>query len=153
MAKKIANPPAQSGNVAPPAGYEEVSAARGAPWYRPDSGAIVHGFLKGRHTKKDGSPYYQFELIEPTIAYRKPEGGQRGEREEVTVNKGEFINVDEKSQLEALQDLLRDGATWLVWLRAKEQIDIGGGKTVWVFDVKKKLAKAAPPVTTGRIPF
>lgn len=127
--------------IKPPPGFEPVSAARGVPWYDPETLEVVSGELVGRFTRRDSErAYYHVRVDTPCTGYQKPEGGKRGDREEVQVDVGQLISVDERTALEDLAPLAKDETKrYQVWIKAKEKVDIGGGKTFWSFDIFKRV--------------
>jgi len=128
----------------PPAGYRQVTADTDAPWWKACEDAVCHGELLGMYTMQTDPPrnYFQLRLVEPTSAFL----GKGKDREEITVEKGQVINLGENFKVQELRKIIpehRAGARFMVYVRVKgDKIPVGNARTMWPMDIYTKMTKA-----------
>jgi len=128
-------------------GWEPVSAADGPQnWLIKEAGTVIQGRLLGRFQKRGknrGDAYfYQVKLSAGGV----PAVHGRGEdREEISLEAGEIINVDESAALKDLAPLCKDGGVYVVRLSYGEKVELDGGNTFWPVKIVKKTLRAPKP--------
>lgn len=85
--------------------------------------------------------FYNVRLLTPCPVTVKDENGQSKEE---MAQPGEIISVGERHALKALKEMAEDGGQYVVVIRPHSRIKIGGGHTMWTFDMAKKTIR--PPV-------
>jgi len=109
----------------PPKHLRKVDRSQIDGWYSLQSMAPVHGTVLGREKRFDDQGYIiKIKLEQPCPALKK--GGR-----EVTLSQGNVLAVDERHQLKEVGESVGKE----VYFVPTEQVEIKGGKTMWVFDV------------------
>lgn len=98
--------------------------------------------------------FYNLKLVTPCPVSYKNEN-----KEEVKeiAQPGEIIAVGERAKLAMMREWSEDGGTYLAVIRPHSRIKIQGGRTMWTFDMWKKVIK--PPMkvraelVAARAPF
>jgi len=130
-------------------GWEDRSTER-APWLKKDEKAVVSGYLMGRHSWGQGKEkryYYQLKLTSKATGVSKDADG---DPEEVDLDKGDMVNVDETFSLNKdLAPLTDDGGKYEVRLIfGVPERDRKGKPKFWPIKVQSRTIKA--PTRTPR---
>lgn len=100
--------------------------------------------------KADGTKvryFYLLRLASPCpVTYKNEEK----ETIEETAEMGEIVAIGERHHLRALRDLCDDGGLYVLVIRPHSRVKIGGGQTMWTFDIVKKTIRQ--PVKMQVIP-
>lgn len=118
-----------------PEGFQPIDVSGDQAWFKPTEGSVVVGELIGRIMRKkanrDGKKgwFYQIRLDNSPTAFKGSK--KRGTREEVHLEPGEVINVDERSALENLAQYVGQDKRFTVFIRYIEKIDLEDGNTFW----------------------
>lgn len=159
-----------------PEGFDvNVGRQLGDGWVKKGEGVEVCGRLLGRfignQQDDDGvyQAFYQIKLLTDCPATVKDK--ETKESKDVTLTKGQIINVGEHKALEDLSPKTRDGGVYDVWFKYIKQDKVQGTRrTFWVVDGPRlrviKPAQHAPlpetikrgtanvaPTEDGDIPF
>lgn len=119
-----------------PAGARRLTSDRSAPWFRPSKWAVIHGNLLGRFTMTDGEgdtrAFYQIRVTgEPVDAVR----GSGKDKEEVVVERGSVVNLNESKAVEVLRPYAESDGKFRVWICVEEKKKVKRG-TFWPMDVQ-----------------
>lgn len=155
-----------------PKGFDvKVGRERGDGWITKKPGAILHGRLLGRYLGKqqddDGNyqAVYQVKVITPCEAVFTDDAKVK---HNVTLEKGQIVNVGEHKALEDLAPYCSDGGVYNVWAQYISEDPIPGTKrTFWKVKgpfletlrparhapTQVAPVKAGPGTTEGDIPF
>jgi hypothetical protein len=119
-------------------------------WARKGKGFIIQGRLLGR-VSNDDKAYYQVALQKPCFATT----GKGDEVQEVTLNEGQIVNVDESKALEDLNKYSSNGGIYDVWIMYGEKQQLPKGGSFWpvVNGPRVKMIKAPPKLKGDDIPF
>lgn len=93
--------------------------------------------------------FYRLRLVAPCPVVFKDEN--KDEISEIA-KVGEIVCIGERHHLKLLQPLCEDGGEYLIAIRPNSRIAIGGGQTLWTFDVVKKTL-VAPTKAVQAAPF
>ena len=97
--------------------------------------------------KSDGTKvrfYYLLRLVSPCpVAYKD----ENKEPVEEIAQPGEIVAIGERSKLLPLRGLCSDGGLYVIVIRPHSRIKIGGGHTMWTFDLLKKTLRAPAKLT------
>ena len=118
-------------------------------WAKKEKGNTIQGRLMGRFTMGDeGRAFYQVRLDKPSKAIT----GKGDETQEVLLEKGKLINVDESKAMEDLRKYATNGGVYDVWICYGEKQKTDNG-TFWpiVNGPRVKVIKAPPK--EAAIPF
>lgn len=134
-----------------PEGFAPIDVSGDQAWFKPHEGAVIVGELVGRIMRKkanrDGKKgwFYQIRLDNSPMAYKGSK--KRGDREEVRLDPGEVINVDERAALENLSQYVGTDKRYTVYIKYIEKIDLEDGNTFWrtTVGVKERRQGDAPP--------
>lgn len=100
--------------------------------------------------KADGTKvrfFYLLRLAAPCpVTYKNEEK----ETIEETAEVGEIVAIGERHHLRPLRDLCEDGGLYVLVIQPHSRIKIGGGQTMWTFNIVKKTVR--PPVKMQVIP-
>ncbi len=100
--------------------------------------------------KADGTKvrfFYLLRLAAPCpVTYKNEEK----ETIEETAEVGEIVAIGERHHLRPLRDLCEDGGLYVLVIQPHSRIKIGGGQTMWTFNIVKKTIR--PPVKMQVIP-
>lgn len=94
--------------------------------------------------------YYLIRLVSPCpVTYRDEDRTNVAE----VAQAGEIVALAHRDKLRTLRDMATDGGTYLVVIRPHSKIKIGGGHTMWTFDIARKVIMPPPTKTEDKIPF
>lgn len=134
---------------AAPDDYSDLTISGPQNWIRVRKGMIIQGMLLARYTKRGGRSkgtyFYVIQITRPVRAYRKNETDD--EMHAVMVAPGQTVCIDEKKDLEELNQLIQKverGAKYSVWIRPLEKKPLASGNDFWTF---QKLFKCLTPPT------
>jgi hypothetical protein len=100
--------------------------------------------------KADGTKvrfFYLLRLAAPCpVTYKNEEK----ETIEETAEVGEIVAIGERHHLRPLRELCEDGGLYVLVIQPHSRIKIGGGQTMWTFNIVKKTVR--PPVKMQVIP-
>jgi len=100
--------------------------------------------------KADGTKvrfYYLLRLVAPCpVSYKD---ANKDTIEEVA-EPGEIVAIGERDKLRPLRELTEDGGVYVCAIKPHSRIKIGGGHTMWTFDIVKKTIR--PPMKMQIIP-
>lgn len=94
--------------------------------------------------KTDGTKvrfYYLLRLLAPCPVAYKDENKDDVEEE---AQPGEVVAIGERDKLRPLRELSADGGIYALVIKPHSRIKIGGGHTMWTFDIVKKTIR--PPI-------
>lgn len=97
--------------------------------------------------KADGTKvrfYYLLRLVSPCPVAYKDEN--KNDVEEVA-QPGEIVAIGERDKLRPLRDLCEDGGLYVIVIKPHSRIKIGGGHTMWTFDLVKKTLRQPAKLT------
>lgn len=100
--------------------------------------------------KADGTKvrfFYLLRLAAPCPVTYKDEDKETIEE---VAEVGEIVAIGERHHLRPLRDLCDDGGLYVLVIRPHSRVKIGGGQTMWTFDIVKKTIR--PPVKMQVIP-
>lgn len=60
---------------------------------------------------------------------------------------GEIVAIGERSKLLPLRDLCEDGGLYVIVIKPHSRIKVGGGRTMWTFDLVKKTLRQPAKLT------
>ena len=83
--------------------------------------------------------FYLLRLVAPCPVSYKDEN--KDEVKEVA-QAGEIVAIGERHGLKPLADLCNDGGLYIIAIKPHSRVKIGGGQTMWTFDVVKKTLRA-----------
>lgn len=84
--------------------------------------------------------FYTIKLLAECPVTVKNEDGSTLEE---VAQPGDIIAVGERHALRAMKEMTEDGGAYIVVIRPHSRIKIGGGRTMWTFDMFKKVVR--PP--------
>lgn len=129
-----------------PEGFHTVNARRDASWWKPEPGMVIQGVLMGRYSRMDEERkryYYQMQVTKRCQASVYNENER--EWEDGIVDRGGFVNVDERADLQGLMDLCDDKQINEVWIKAVEKVKVkGSSRNFWRFEVAARILKSMP---------
>lgn len=150
--KKVDKPDKANGKRAEddaPPGFDEVvtSSSRADGWAKKGEGFVIQGRLISRTTMReqdrDGKrrSFYTIELQAKAAATT----GKGDDVEDVTLEPGDLINVDESAALEDLEPRTRDGGVYDVWIKYGKQQESSkkGQKGFWPATIRLRTIKPA----------
>ncbi len=98
--------------------------------------------------------YYLLRLISPCPVAYKDEN--KDDVEEVA-QPGEIVAIGERNKLMPMRELCEDGGIYAMVIKPHSRIKIGGGHTMWTFDLVKKTLRAPAKLTVikagEKVPF
>lgn len=98
--------------------------------------------------------YYLLRLISPCPVAYKDEN--KDDVEEVA-QPGEIVAIGERNKLMPMRELCEDGGVYAMVIKPHSRIKIGGGHTMWTFDLVKKTLRAPAKLTVlkagEKVPF
>jgi len=150
MAKKNA-PSAPAPKTSAPSRFnKKVGREDGDGWAKKEEGNTIQGKLLGRFEFKDskGKPraFYQILLQESCDATTKNEDDPEGEYQDIRLEAGQIVNVDEVAKLMDLAPLATNGGEYDVWFKFKGKVKRKGSQnTPWNFDGPFVDTVKAPP--------
>lgn len=127
-----------------PSDFRSVNARRNAAWFKPEPGLILQGVLLGRYSRvreTEKRSYYQIQLTKSTQAYTLNDDEKTWDLN--YVKKGCIVNIDERSDLQGLVELVDNGKINEVWIKAVSKMRIpNSNKSFWQFKVgMRELSK------------
>lgn len=147
-----------------PPGFAPGNAEGGAPFVKPEKGLIVQGILLGRYPRSGNANQYiyQIRVVKPTTCVV----GSGEDKQQKVVNPGGIVNLDERSAISNMKDLLELNHWCEVFIKFRgKQRTKDGSKTFWDCRWGKKRAtpdtlesvgmatKAEDHETDDQIPF
>ncbi len=107
--------------------------------------------------KADGSKvrfYYLLRLISPCpVAYKD----ENKDAVEEIAQPGDIVAIGERNKLMPMRELCEDGGIYAIVIKPHSRIKIGGGHTMWTFDLVKKTLRAPAKLTVikagEKVPF
>jgi hypothetical protein len=91
--------------------------------------------------KADGTKvrfYYLLRLISPCpVAYKD----ENKEEIKEVAQPGDIVAIGERNKLKPLRALCEDGGLYVIVIKPHSRIKIGGGQTMWTFDLLKKTVR------------
>lgn len=123
----------------PPAGFEALSFDIDA-WFKCQAGNVIFGRIESafwveNKRGRNQQLVYVIRLGAPCLAVTKDEP------EPHEYPKGATIALRETHNLRPLREYV--GKRGIVWCKPEKQKDIGGGQTLWTFDLRAKGEKSA----------
>lgn len=117
-----------------PEGFSRANPVDADPLYwSPSEGAILRGELTGRFQRRDKDGWFYQIKLTTSANVRKADGEER------EAEPGEVVNVDERAGLRHLATYCGVAEKrFEVFIKAKEKVDIRGGKTFWKFALGAK---------------
>lgn len=107
--------------------------------------------------KADGTKvrfYYLLRLVSPCPVAYKDEN--KDDVEEVA-QPGDIVAIGERDKLRPLRELCEDGGLYVIVVKPHSRIKIGGGHTMWTFDLVKKTLRQPAKLTVlkagEKVPF
>ena len=98
--------------------------------------------------------YYLLRLISPCPVAYKDEN--KDDVEEIA-QPGEIVAIGERNKLMPMRELCEDGGVYAMVIKPHSRIKIGGGHTMWTFDLVKKTLRQPAKLTVlkagEKIPF
>ncbi len=98
--------------------------------------------------------YYLLRLISPCPVAYKDEN--KDDVEEVA-QPGDIVAIGERNKLMPMRELCEDGGIYAIVIKPHSRIKIGGGHTMWTFDLVKKTLRQPAKLTVlqagGKTPF
>lgn len=102
-----------------------------------DSGEPNADGVKVRH-------FYTIKLAGPCpVSYKNEE---KVEVKEIA-QQGEIVAIGERHALRGLRELATDGGVYLIAIQPDSRIKVGNGRTMWTFNMWKRVVKAPAKVT------
>jgi len=134
----------------PPVGYQLQGSVSGAPWFKLSDGAVCHGKLLGKSSRKDpksptgSSFFYQIE----TVAECKATEGKGADATITSVPAGAVVNFNyTKKASETLDPFLPSilaGGEVNVWILVKKKLTTQSGNSYWDMEIR-----VAPTATSA----
>ena len=151
MAKNDKAPQAPSSEMArPPEGFQRLGSVSGAPWFKLSEGAVLHGKLLGKSSRKDPksasgeSFFYQVETVEASRATE----GKGADAKIIDVPAGAVVNLNyTRKTSETLDPLIPQilaGANIIVWVLVKKKLITQSGNSFWDMDIQAKFPPPSP---------
>lgn len=111
-------------------------------WAKKEKGNVIQGRLLGRFTMGEDRSFYQIKLDKPTKAI----AGRGDETQEVTLEAGKLVNVDESKAMEDLRKYAESGGVYDVWIMYGDKQKTPDGGSFWpiVNGPRAKQVKAPP---------
>lgn len=144
-------PAAAAASSGPPKSFEEMGSApegfdrEDQPsldgWYKPATGNGFYGRIVGNFQVEDKKSGKMRDVV--IIKLAVPCKAQV-DKKEATLDAGQFLGVSIRHKLMPLMEYVSNKG--LAWVKALDQVNIGGGQTMWNFEINCKGTKAAPPV-------
>lgn len=109
-------------------------------WFKPVTGNGFYGRIVGNfqvEDKKSGK-MRDVLIVQLAVACKA-----QVEKKEVTLDAGKFLGVSIRHKLQPLMQYVSNKG--VAWVKTLDNVDIGGGQTMWNFEIKCKGQKAAPP--------
>lgn len=136
MAKKGAS---KNGSSVPDGFTVKVGREDGDGWAKKKEGNTIQGRLIGRFSFKNGDgedrAFYQIQLQAPCEATQKNEDDPDGKYDDLTLEAGQIVNLDEVAKLMDLREKCEDGGTYDVWLKfLTKKKRAGSQNTPWNFE-------------------
>lgn len=134
--------------------FAEEGAGRNEPCK--SNGRIIEGVLLGKQgidaidprTKEIVHRYFfNFQLLSPCPVNYKDEDGSDIEEDAMP---GDIVALGERSKLAFLHQLCDDGGMYQLRIVPHSRIPIGGGQTLWTFNIGKKVLRMPSPQLVAR---
>lgn len=125
-------------------GFEQTQSGGIRKWVELVPGRVLAGVLMSRQQVEDeegAKVSYSIRLVRPYLIKYKNEAGTKLEEE---AQPGEIVHLGERHTLTGLASWCDDGGLYAVAIRPHSKIPVGGGRTMWTFDIWRKVLRAAP---------
>lgn len=131
--------------------FQEEGAEAGKPCK--GNGRMIEGTLMGvqeiealntRTKEIEKRFFYNIQLTKPCPVTYKNEDNVDVQED---AQPGDIVALGERSKLAFLHDLATDGGIYQVRIIPHSKIGIGGGQTLWTFNIGKKVLRPAPQRT------
>lgn len=109
-------------------------------WYKPAPGNGFYGRIVGNFQVEDKKTGRDRDVVIVQLAVACK---AQVDKKEVTLDAGQFLGVSIRHKLQPLMAYVANKG--VAWVKALNQVDIGGGQSMWNFEIKCKGQKAAPP--------
>lgn len=119
----------------PPAGMDRVGLPSLDGWWDGEAKTPVHGKLLGEFRQKNKTGGFRWIAIIGLFSEANVTIGAGREAKKTTLPRGKIVGVGVKHKL---QDLLTYAPGTEVWILPLEKKSIGGGQTMWEFDMRVK---------------
>ncbi len=132
--------PTSFADMKPPPDMDRVDQPSLDGWYKPEVNNGFYGKLLGHFQVKDQkSGRMRDVVIVGLLADCEGVVNQK----KVVLKRGQYMGVSVRHKLMPLMEYVTNKGT--VYARATEQVQIGGGQSMWNFDLRCTGIKAAPP--------
>lgn len=130
----------------PPKGLESVGNPDIDGWWNPKAGLVFHGQICGHFTIEDKKrnstrDVVLVKLARPTLAV------ESGSETPVKLEAGAVLAVGISYKLREMLSYVEHKGQ--VWAKTLEKSNIGGGQTMWKYDLRMQGKKAPPPVASA----
>jgi hypothetical protein len=141
-APKEEKKPQAFGDFAPPQTMERVDQPSVDGWYKPETGNGFYGKILSSFQVKDKKSGMMRDVVVVGLLV-DCQAIDAESKKPVTLKRGQYLGVSVRHKLQPIMEYVTHKGT--VYAKAIEQVSIGGGQTMWNFDLRCEGTKAAPP--------
>ncbi len=123
-----------------PEGFDREDQPSLDGWFKPATGNGFYGRIVGNFQVEDKKSGQMRDVVIIKLAVGCK---AQQDKKEVTLDAGQFLGVSIRHKLQPLMEYVSNKG--LAWVKTQDQVPIGGGQTMWNFEINCKGTKAAPP--------
>lgn len=129
-------------DFAPPTSMDRVDQPSVDGWHKPEAGNGFYGKLLSSFQVKDKKSGVMRDVVVVGLLV-DCEAIDAETKKPTMLKRGQYLGVSVRHKLQPIMEYVTNKG--VVYAKATEQVSIGGGQSMWNFDLRCEGTKAAPP--------